>query len=118
MPVRPSACTPDSRVSGYIDAAAASPAGRTSSAAGAAAAAWNANCTIGSAGTQSTTTGLHQTNHTFYPWMAIAGEFHLPIIIIIIILLLFVYTRKMRGCVLFLHLIHVFTLTNAQHTFY
>lgn len=71
-PVRPSACTPDSRVSGYIDAAAGSPASRTGTAVGAGAA-WNTNCTIGSAATQSTTTGLHQTNHTFYPWMAIAG---------------------------------------------
>lgn len=71
-PVRPSACTPDSRVSGYIDAAAGSPASRTGTAVGAAAA-WNTNCGIGAAATQSTTTGLHQSNHTFYPWMAIAG---------------------------------------------
>lgn len=71
VPVRPSACTPDSRVSGYIDAAAGSPVSRTGSTVGSGGA-WNTNCTIGSAATQSAPSSLHQ-NHTFYPWMAIAG---------------------------------------------
>lgn len=75
VPVRPSACTPDSRVSGYIDAAASSPASRTGSTVGSGtAAAWNANCGIGTPSAQTATSGLHQSNHTFYPWMAIAGE--------------------------------------------
>lgn len=85
VPVRPSACTPDSRVSGYIDAAAGSPASRTGSTVGSGtAAAWNANCGIGTPSAQTATSGLHQSNHTFYPWMAIAGESPLttPIIII------------------------------------
>lgn len=74
VPVRPSACTPDSRVSGYIDAAAGSPASRTGSTVGSGTAAWNANCGIGTPSAQTATSGLHQSNHTFYPWMAIAGE--------------------------------------------
>uniref|UniRef100_A0A182NN39 Ultrabithorax n=1 Tax=Anopheles dirus TaxID=7168 RepID=A0A182NN39_9DIPT len=78
VPVRPSACTPDSRVGGYIDASGGSPVSRTGSAAAAAgvAGSWNTNqCSLtGSTGGQAApTTGLHQSNHTFYPWMAIAG---------------------------------------------
>ncbi|XP_050070525.1 homeotic protein ultrabithorax-like isoform X2 [Anopheles maculipalpis] len=78
VPVRPSACTPDSRVGGYIDASGGSPVSRTGSAAAAAgvAGSWNTNqCSLtGSTGGQTApTTGLHQSNHTFYPWMAIAG---------------------------------------------
>lgn len=83
VPVRPSACTPDSRVSGYIDAAASSPASRTGSTVGSGTAAWNANCGIGTPSAQTATSGLHQSNHTFYPWMAIAGESPPP----------FVYTK-------------------------
>ncbi|XP_053669671.1 homeotic protein ultrabithorax-like [Anopheles nili] len=79
VPVRPSACTPDSRVGGYIDASGGSPVSRTGSAAAAAgvAGSWNTNqCSLtGSTGGQTApTTGLHQSNHTFYPWMAIAGK--------------------------------------------
>ncbi|XP_019533784.1 homeotic protein ultrabithorax isoform X1 [Aedes albopictus] len=78
VPVRPSACTPDSRVGGYIDASGGSPVSRTgSTAATGVAGTWNTNqCTLtGSAGGQTApTTGLHQSNHTFYPWMAIAGK--------------------------------------------
>jgi Antp family, other len=72
-PVRPSACTPDSRVGGYIDASGGSPVSRTGS--GTTGGAWNTNCSIGTTGTQSSASAatLHQ-NHTFYPWMAIAGE--------------------------------------------
>ena len=75
VPVRPSACTPDSRVGGYLDAAGSSPASRGGSATGVTGSAWNANCSITTAGSgQSAATGLHQpSNHTFYPWMAIAG---------------------------------------------
>jgi len=39
--------------------------------------AWNANCTISGAAAAQTAaaSSLHQaSNHTFYPWMAIAGE--------------------------------------------
>lgn len=74
-PVRPSACTPDSRVGGYIDASGGSPVSRTGSST--AGGAWNTNCQIGTTATQSASAAsasLHQ-NHTFYPWMAIAGEF-------------------------------------------
>jgi Antp family, other len=76
VPVRPSACTPDSRVGGYIDAAGGSPVSRTGSTATGGAAAWNANCSLtgGGAPAQTAPSGLHQSNHTFYPWMAIAGE--------------------------------------------
>ncbi|XP_055587543.1 homeotic protein ultrabithorax-like isoform X2 [Uranotaenia lowii] len=77
VPVRPSACTPDSRVGGYIDASGGSPVSRTgSSATAGVTGSWNSQqCTLtGSTGGQTApTTGLHQTNHTFYPWMAIAG---------------------------------------------
>ncbi|XP_035778691.1 homeotic protein ultrabithorax-like isoform X2 [Anopheles albimanus] len=77
VPVRPSACTPDSRVGGYIDASGGSPVSRTGSAAAAGVTgSWNTNqCSLtGSTGGQpAPTTGLHQSNHTFYPWMAIAG---------------------------------------------
>lgn len=75
VPVRPSACTPDSRV-GYLDGAAASPASRGSTT-GVTGSAWNASqCSITGASSQAAATGLHQaSNHTFYPWMAIAGMF-------------------------------------------
>lgn len=80
VPVRPSACTPDSRV-GYLDAAGGSPASRGGgSAAGVTGSAWNSSqCSITGASGQAAAaaaTGLHQaSNHTFYPWMAIAGTF-------------------------------------------
>jgi Antp family protein len=71
-PVRPSACTPDSRVGGYIDASGGSPVSRTGSSA--TGGAWNTNCTIGTTGSQSSASASLHQNHTFYPWMAIAGE--------------------------------------------
>lgn len=76
VPVRPSACTPDSRV-GYLDGTGGSPASRGGSTTGVTGSAWNASqCSIGGASAQTATTGLHQaSNHTFYPWMAIAGEY-------------------------------------------
>ena len=78
VPVRPSACTPDSRVGGYIDANSGSPASRGgNTTAGVTGSAWNSSqCSITGAGGQAAAaaTGLHQaSNHTFYPWMAIAG---------------------------------------------
>lgn len=77
VPVRPSACTPDSRVGGYLDAAGGSPASRGGGSASGvtASSAWNASqCSITGASGQAATTQLHQaSNHTFYPWMAIAG---------------------------------------------
>lgn len=93
MPVRPSACTPDSRVGGYLDTSGGSPVSHRGSSggvgggqggnvvggasSGGAAAAWNANCTISGAAAAQTAaaSSLHQaSNHTFYPWMAIAGK--------------------------------------------
>ncbi|KAL9892825.1 homeotic protein ultrabithorax isoform X2 [Glossina fuscipes] len=95
MPVRPSACTPDSRVGGYLDTSGGSPVSHrggsaggagagvaqsgnvgVGAAAGGAATAWNANCTISGAAAQTAAaSSLHQaSNHTFYPWMAIAGK--------------------------------------------
>ncbi|EDW83895.1 uncharacterized protein Dwil_GK13855, isoform A [Drosophila willistoni] len=102
MPVRPSACTPDSRV-GYLDTSGGSPVSHRGSSAGGnvsaggvgggggggqsgatgvgvgsgAGTAWNANCTISGAAAAQTAaaSSLHQaSNHTFYPWMAIAGK--------------------------------------------
>ncbi|XP_073814828.1 ultrabithorax isoform X2 [Musca autumnalis] len=99
MPVRPSACTPDSRVGGYLDTSGGSPvshrggsagvvggagtgvgqSGQSANVGGAGgvggATAWNANCTISGAAAAQTASSLHQaSNHTFYPWMAIAGK--------------------------------------------
>ncbi|XP_075147583.1 ultrabithorax isoform X1 [Haematobia irritans] len=100
MPVRPSACTPDSRVGGYLDTSGGSPVSHRGGSAGVVggggagvgqsgqsgnvggaggvgggATAWNANCTISGAAAAQTASSLHQaSNHTFYPWMAIAGK--------------------------------------------
>jgi Antp family protein len=77
VPVRPSACTPDSRVGGYIDAAGGSPVSRTGSSAaggGVTGSSWNTNCQIGSTAAQTASSASLHQNHTFYPWMAIAGE--------------------------------------------
>ncbi|XP_031618788.1 homeotic protein ultrabithorax isoform X2 [Contarinia nasturtii] len=76
-PVRPSACTPDSRV-GYLETANGSPVGRSGngSSSGVSANAWNSSqCITGASGqVAAAASGLHQaSNHTFYPWMAIAG---------------------------------------------
>lgn len=86
-PVRPAACTPDSRVGGYASSVglvggdpASSPGaaggGRTSSSAASLGGSWN-TCSLNSSSSQPAVgTQLHQqpTNHTFYPWMAIAGR--------------------------------------------
>lgn len=98
MPVRPSACTPDSRVGGYLDTSGGSPVSHRASqptgggtggqgggggvsgvgvgVGAGSGTAWNASCTIsGAAAAQSAASSLHQaSNHTFYPWMAIAGK--------------------------------------------
>lgn len=101
VPVRPSACTPDSRVGGgYLDTSGGSPVSRSGGGGGGngggnvgatslggvvgggvSAGAWNTSqCSIGGAGGQAAASaaaaaGLHQaSNHTFYPWMAIAGN--------------------------------------------
>lgn len=79
-PVRPSACTPDSRV-GYGSSVglvggdpASSPGaaggGRTSNSLSS----WNNPCSLNTTTSQPVGTQIHQqTQHTFYPWMAIAG---------------------------------------------
>ncbi|KAG8244845.1 hypothetical protein J6590_012210 [Homalodisca vitripennis] len=84
-PVRPAACTPDSRVGGYSSVGlvggdpASSPGaaggGRTSSSASLGGS-WN-TCSLNTSSSQpAVPTQLHQqpANHTFYPWMAIAGR--------------------------------------------
>ncbi|XP_065219365.1 homeotic protein ultrabithorax [Planococcus citri] len=87
-PVRPSACTPDSRVSAYGNTSLGLVGGDPTTSPGASAGSvrnssvtssltgsWN-TCSINSASSQpSVATQLHQqsANHTFYPWMAIAG---------------------------------------------
>lgn len=84
-PVRPAACTPDSRVTGYSvglvggDPAAspgAAGGGRTSASGASLGGSWN-TCSLNSSGSQPTVPSqIHQqpANHTFYPWMAIAGR--------------------------------------------
>lgn len=86
--IRPSACTPDSRVSAYANTSLGLVGGDPSTSPGASAGSvrnssvsssltgsWN-TCSINSASSQSAATQLHQqsANHTFYPWMAIAGK--------------------------------------------
>ena len=79
-PVRPAACTPDSRYAGLDPAGSPGAAGGRSSASlggGGAptASSWN-QCSINTATSQpAVATPIHQqpSNHTFYPWMAIAG---------------------------------------------
>ncbi|CAH1374218.1 unnamed protein product [Tenebrio molitor] len=79
-PVRPAACTPDSRV-GYgsaVGLVGGDPASSPGAASGRTAnsLSWNNPCSINSASTQPVGTQIHQqTNHTFYPWMAIAVFF-------------------------------------------
>lgn len=78
-PVRPSACTPDSRV-GYgtsVGLVGGDPASSPGAAGGRTANAltsWNNPCSLNTSAAQPVGTQIHQqTNHTFYPWMAIAG---------------------------------------------
>lgn len=75
--VRPSACTPEStRVSSYGGLVGGDPASSPNSSSRSLTS-WN-TCSLNSSTSQPVATQLHQqptTNHTFYPWMAIAGEF-------------------------------------------
>lgn len=79
-PVRPSACTPDSRV-GYGSSVglvggdpSSSPGAAASGRTANALSSWNNPCSLNSSASQPVGTQIHQqTNHTFYPWMAIAG---------------------------------------------
>lgn len=82
-PVRPSACTPDSRV-GYGSSVGLGVGGDPSSSPGAATGgrtsnsltSWNNACSLNSSSSQPVGTQIHQqTNHTFYPWMAIADYY-------------------------------------------
>lgn len=77
--VRPSACTPEStRVSSYGGLVGGDPASSpgNNSSSRSLTSSWN-TCSLNSSASQPVATQLHQqpTNHTFYPWMAIAGEF-------------------------------------------
>lgn len=73
---RPAACTPDARAYGP-PLEPASPGGGASARPAAALAPWNTQCSLGGSA-QPVPTQLHQqtANHTFYPWMAIAGQIH------------------------------------------
>ncbi|XP_018304839.1 ultrabithorax isoform X1 [Mycetomoellerius zeteki] len=75
--VRPSACTPEStRVSSYGGLVGGDPASSpgNNSSSRSLTSSWN-TCSLNSSASQPVATQLHQqptTNHTFYPWMAIA----------------------------------------------
>lgn len=78
-PVRPAACTPDSRVGygssvGLVGGDPSSSPGAASGARTGNSLSWNNPCSLNTTSSQPVGTQLHQqTNHTFYPWMAIAG---------------------------------------------
>lgn len=65
-PVRPSVCTPDMTryTPSAVDAAAVSARDR-----------WMNSCSLTSAASQAQPQLQQSANHTFYPWMAIAGEY-------------------------------------------
>ncbi|CAL8142188.1 unnamed protein product [Orchesella dallaii] len=69
IPVRPAVCTPDARYAtpGHPAAEPTSPSRSLTS--------WNATCSLNNGVVSSQTASQLQTpaNHTFYPWMAIAG---------------------------------------------
>ncbi|KAK1129176.1 hypothetical protein K0M31_020306 [Melipona bicolor] len=76
--VRPSACTPEgTRVGSYGGLVGGDPASSpgNNSSSRSLTSSWN-TCSLNSSASQPVATQLHQqpTNHTFYPWMAIAGE--------------------------------------------
>lgn len=77
--VRPSACTPEgTRVGSYGSLVGGDPASSpgNNGSSRSLASSWN-TCSLNSAASQPVATQLHQqpaANHTFYPWMAIAGE--------------------------------------------
>ncbi|XP_033198659.1 homeotic protein ultrabithorax isoform X2 [Bombus pyrosoma] len=75
--VRPSACTPEgTRVGSYGGLVGGDPASSpgNNSSSRSLTSSWN-TCSLNSSASQPVATQLHQqpTNHTFYPWMAIAG---------------------------------------------
>lgn len=78
--VRPSACTPEgTRVGSYGGLVGGDPASSpgNNSSSRSLTSSWN-TCSLNSSASQPVATQLHQqptANHTFYPWMAIAGEF-------------------------------------------
>ncbi|KAG7208012.1 hypothetical protein KM043_009592 [Ampulex compressa] len=78
--VRPSACTPEgTRVGSYGGLVGGDPASSpgNNSSSRSLTSSWN-TCSLNSSASQPVATQLHQQptgNHTFYPWMAIAGEF-------------------------------------------
>ncbi|XP_050296036.1 homeotic protein ultrabithorax isoform X1 [Anthonomus grandis grandis] len=80
-PVRPSACTPDSRVgygsSGLIGGdPSTSPGAASGTRTSNSLSSWNNPCSLNTSSSQPVGTQIHQqTNHTFYPWMAIAGYY-------------------------------------------
>lgn len=76
--VRPSACTPEgTRVGTYGGLVGGDPASSpgNNGTSRSLASTWN-TCSLNSSASQPVATQLHQqpSNHTFYPWMAIAGE--------------------------------------------
>ncbi|XP_046479907.1 ultrabithorax isoform X1 [Neodiprion pinetum] len=77
--VRPSACTPEgTRVGSYGSLVGGDPASSpgNNGSSRSLASSWN-TCSLNSAASQPVATQLHQqpaANHTFYPWMAIAGK--------------------------------------------
>lgn len=83
-PVRPAACTPDSRLGYGTGLVGGDPGSSPGTAGGGRTSAtslgsWN-QCSLNSSGSQSAVgSQLHQqtANHTFYPWMAIAGRWFL-----------------------------------------
>ena len=78
--VRPSACTPEgTRVGSYGGLVGGDPASSpgNNGSSRSLTSSWN-TCSLNSSASQPVATQLHQqpaANHTFYPWMAIAGEF-------------------------------------------
>lgn len=78
--VRPSACTPEgTRVGSYGGLVGGDPASSpgNNGSSRSLSSSWN-TCNLNSSASQPVATQLHQqpaANHTFYPWMAIAGEF-------------------------------------------
>lgn len=105
--VRPSACTPEgSRVGGsgagggssYSGLDAASSPGNNGSSRSLTSS-WNTCSLNSSAASQPVATQLHQqpSNHTFYPWMAIAGEFF-----ILVFFFFFFFYLVLASSILFL----------------
>lgn len=73
VPVRPAVCTPDGRYAapGHPSVEPTSPSRSLTS--------WNATCSLnnGVVSSQAASQLQQSANHTFYPWMAIAGQSYL-----------------------------------------